>query len=107
MELRHHRAYDCSGRGITNANCRRAHCRGKRGWLRDDLRDQDRRRYVSDVGRRGAGAGARGISGAQQMALTNANKKCDSMGKSIDVTNIDTGHEFPANGRAIVTFTCK
>ena len=48
-----------------------------------------------------------GISGAQQMALTNANKKCDSLGKSINVTNIDTGHEFPAAGRAIVTFTCK
>jgi hypothetical protein len=48
-----------------------------------------------------------GISGAQQMAIANANKKCDSMGKSIDVTNIDTGHEFPAAGRAIVTFTCK
>jgi hypothetical protein len=48
-----------------------------------------------------------GISGAQQMALANANKKCDSLGKSINVTNIDTGHEFPAAGRAIVTFTCK
>lgn len=48
-----------------------------------------------------------GISGAQQMAIANANKKCDSLGKSIIVTNIDTGHEFPAAGRAIVTFTCK
>jgi hypothetical protein len=41
-----------------------------------------------------------GISGAQQMALTNANKKCDSIGKSINVTNIESGHEFPANGRS-------
>ena len=47
-----------------------------------------------------------GISGAQQMAIANANKKCDSMGKSINVTNIETGHEFPAAGRAIVTFSC-
>jgi hypothetical protein len=47
-----------------------------------------------------------GISGAQQMAVTNANKKCDALGKSITVTNVDTGHEYPAAGRAIVTFTC-
>jgi hypothetical protein len=47
-----------------------------------------------------------GISGAQRMAIENANKKCDSIGKKISVTNVETGHEFPANGRAIVTFTC-
>ena len=47
-----------------------------------------------------------GISGAQQMAIANANKKCDSLGKKIDVTNVENGHEFPAAGRAIVTFTC-
>jgi hypothetical protein len=47
-----------------------------------------------------------GIAGAQQMAVANANKKCESLGKSITVTNIDTGHEFPAAGRAVVTFAC-
>jgi len=48
-----------------------------------------------------------GISGAQEMAMKNANGKCDALGKQINVTNIETGHEFPADGRAIVTFTCK
>jgi hypothetical protein len=24
----------------------------------------------------------------------------------VPVTNVDTGHEFPAAGRAVVTFTC-
>jgi hypothetical protein len=47
-----------------------------------------------------------GIAGAQQMAVSSANKKCDSMGKAITVINIETGHEFPAAGRAIVTFKC-
>jgi hypothetical protein len=47
-----------------------------------------------------------GISGAQRMAVASANTKCDSLGKSINVTNIESGHEFPAAGRAIVTFTC-
>jgi hypothetical protein len=42
-----------------------------------------------------------GISGAQEMAIAKANKKCDSMGKKINVTNVDTGHEFPAAGRAM------
>jgi hypothetical protein len=47
-----------------------------------------------------------GVMGAQQMALKNANKKCDALGKSIHVTNIETGHDFPAAGRAVVTFEC-
>ena len=47
-----------------------------------------------------------GIAGAQHTAIENANKKCSSLGKSTTVTNIDTGHEFPAAGRAVVTFTC-
>lgn len=47
-----------------------------------------------------------GIAGAQRMAITNANEKCESLGKSSTVTNIETGHEFPAAGRAVVTFTC-
>lgn len=48
-----------------------------------------------------------GIAGAQRMAMASANKKCDSLGKAITVTNVDTGHEFPAAGRAVVTFECK
>ena len=47
-----------------------------------------------------------GIAGAQRMAIENANKKCESLGKSATVTHVETGHEFPAAGRAIVTFTC-
>jgi len=48
-----------------------------------------------------------GVAGAEQMAVARANKKCDSLGKEIAVTNVETGHEFPAAGRAVVTFTCK
>jgi hypothetical protein len=48
-----------------------------------------------------------GITGAREMALRNANKKCDSLGKSIDVTNVEAGTAFPANGVATVTFRCK
>ena len=48
-----------------------------------------------------------GIAGAQQMAVARANKQCESLGKEVTVTNIETGHEFPANGRAVVTFSCK
>jgi len=47
-----------------------------------------------------------GIAGAENMAMENANKKCAAMGKNITVTNMETGHEFPAAGRAVVTFTC-
>jgi hypothetical protein len=48
-----------------------------------------------------------GVTGAQQMALANANKKCDSMHKEITVTDIKTEHAFPTNGVATITFTCK
>jgi len=41
------------------------------------------------------------------MALTNANAKCNSLGKNINVTDIQTEFAFPANGVATVTFTCK
>lgn len=47
-----------------------------------------------------------GIAGAEHMALASANKQCDSLSKKIIVTNIETGHDFPAAGRAIVTFSC-
>ncbi len=48
-----------------------------------------------------------GITGAREMALTKANMKCDSLGKKIDVTDIQSEFAFPANGVATVTFTCK
>jgi hypothetical protein len=48
-----------------------------------------------------------GIAGAQEHAMQAANDKCASLGKQINVTNVDTGHEFPAAGRAVVTFECK
>jgi hypothetical protein len=47
-----------------------------------------------------------GIAGAQHMALESANKQCSSLGKQITVTNVETGHDYPANGRAVVTFSC-
>jgi hypothetical protein len=47
-----------------------------------------------------------GIAGAQNLAVGQANKKCASLGKTTTVTNVETGHEFPAAGRAVVTFTC-
>jgi len=47
-----------------------------------------------------------GIAGAQHRATEAANKKCQAFGKVTTVTNVDTGHEFPAAGRAVVTFTC-
>ena len=48
-----------------------------------------------------------GITGAREMALTNANAKCDSLGKKIAVTDIKSEFTFPANGVATVTFSCK
>lgn len=48
-----------------------------------------------------------GATGALRMALTNANKKCESMGKEIEVTNTDTQWAFPANAVVTVTFKCK
>lgn len=51
---------------------------------------------------------ARGAAtGAREMALTNANQKCDSLGKKIEVTDIKTQYAFPANSVATVTFKCK
>jgi hypothetical protein len=47
-----------------------------------------------------------GVTGATQMALRNANKKCDSMGLSITVTDTQTDYAWPTNGVATVTFTC-
>ena len=48
-----------------------------------------------------------GVTGARQMALANANKKCDLLGKEIEVLDVQTEHAFPANGVATVTFVCK
>jgi len=41
------------------------------------------------------------------MALTNANKKCESMGKQIEVTDTKSEYAFPANAVVTVTFRCK
>ena len=48
-----------------------------------------------------------GVTGAQEMALRNANEKCGSLGKKIEVTDIKTQYAFPASGVATVTFRCK
>ena len=47
-----------------------------------------------------------GIDGARQKADETAAEKCQSLGKSPMVTNINTVHEYPATDRAVVTFTC-
>ena len=47
-----------------------------------------------------------GVTGAQEMALKNANKKCGSLGKKIEVVDVKTQYAFPANGVATVTFKC-
>jgi hypothetical protein len=46
-----------------------------------------------------------GIDGAHQKASEAANEKCESLGKSRVVTNINTVHE-PATDRAVMAFTC-
>lgn len=46
-----------------------------------------------------------GIDGAHEKADQAANEKCQSLGKSRTVTNINTVHE-PATDRAVLTFTC-
>jgi len=46
-----------------------------------------------------------GITGAREMALTNANAKCYSLGKKINVTDIQPEFAFPTNGVATATFT--
>jgi hypothetical protein len=43
-----------------------------------------------------------GIADAQHRATEAATEKCKSLGKTTTVT----AHEFPAAGRAVVTFTC-
>jgi hypothetical protein len=48
-----------------------------------------------------------GETGARSMALSAANKQCDSLGKKIDVTDVEISHAFPANGVATVTFFCR
>ena len=46
-----------------------------------------------------------GIDGAHDKAAEAANEKCQSLGKSRTVTNINTVHE-PGTDRAVMTFTC-
>jgi len=48
-----------------------------------------------------------GPTGAREMALANANKKCESLGKEIHVIDVQTQYAFPSNGVATVTFKCQ
>jgi hypothetical protein len=48
-----------------------------------------------------------GEAGAREMALTTANKKCESMGREIEVTNTDVQWAFPAATTVTATFKCK
>jgi hypothetical protein len=45
-----------------------------------------------------------GITGAGEMAPTNANEKCDWLKRKIEVVDINTEFAFPANGVATITF---
>ena len=47
-----------------------------------------------------------GIAGAQQHATEAAADYCRSLGKHSTVMGVETGHEFPVNGTATVTFEC-
>ncbi|MCX7902603.1 MAG: hypothetical protein N2483_10055 [Burkholderiaceae bacterium] len=50
---------------------------------------------------------ARGAaSGAREMALANANKKCESLGRQIEVTDMKSQYAFPANAVVTITFKC-
>jgi hypothetical protein len=48
-----------------------------------------------------------GPTGAREMALGSANKKCETLGKEIEVTDVKSQYGFPANGVVTVTFKCK
>jgi hypothetical protein len=48
-----------------------------------------------------------GVTGAREMALANANRKCDELKRQIAVIDVKTEFAYPANGVATVTFTCK
>ena len=47
-----------------------------------------------------------GPTSARAMALVNANKKCDALGKQIEVVDTKSEYAFPANGVFSVTFRC-
>jgi len=47
-----------------------------------------------------------GVAAAQDFAAKAANKKCAALGKTVNVLNVETGHDFPAAGRAVMTFEC-
>ena len=50
---------------------------------------------------------ARGAaSGAREMALGNANKHCDSLGRQIQVVDSKSEYAFPANAVVTITFKC-
>lgn len=47
-----------------------------------------------------------GIAGAKKIAYTKANAECDRQGRQILTVSEETGHDFPAAGRADITFRC-
>jgi len=71
-------------------------------WTTDALKLSDNTYQVSS----NASPARGGKTGAREMALREANDKCDSLGQKISVTDIQTGWAFPTNGTATVTFTC-
>ena len=61
-------------------------------------------RYVTSAT---SAPGRASISNAQRMALDAADAKCSSLGKQLNVADADTGRNYIAEGRAIVTFLCE
>lgn len=47
-----------------------------------------------------------GAAGAQRLATEKAAATCNAKGLQVNVVSVETGHEFPADGTATVTFEC-
>lgn len=71
-------------------------------WQSEALRLSDDTWQVSANASPARGAG----TGARRMALTNANEHCESLGKTVEVIDIEMEYAFPANSVATVTFRC-
>lgn len=71
-------------------------------WQSQVLRLNDDTWQVSANASPARGAG----TGARRMALANANRHCEALGKTVEVTNIETEYAFPTNRVATVTFRC-
>jgi hypothetical protein len=49
---------------------------------------------------------SRDIAGAKNLAISRANRKCESLDKRMTVTKVETGHAYPASDGILVIFAC-